>query len=171
MLFETAVESSVTIVFTLCSFTFFIPRLRPSPGSQGSHIGTTPPHPITTFLPPPPAAGPAPAAKYGGGEIRAELGGRVALVAVAAEGAGSGAASAAQQAVLQAILGSGAVVKYGAGRGLVGAAAAQAGGAAAAVNVTYSDAGLVGYTVLAEAEKAGQVRRHRHFNCHSKFKL
>ena len=81
----------------------------------------------------------------------------MALVAVAAEGAGSGTAAAAPQAVLQAVLGSGPVVKYGAGRGLVGAAAAQAGGAAAAVNVTYSDAGLVGYTVVAEAEKAGQV--------------
>lgn len=101
--------------------------------------------------------GPAASAKYGGGEVRVELGGGLALVAVAAEGAGSGAASAAQQAVLQAVLGAGAVVKYGAGRGLLGAAAAQAGGAAAAVNATYSDAGLVGYTVVAEAGQAGQV--------------
>ncbi|KAF0305355.1 Cytochrome b-c1 complex subunit 2, mitochondrial [Amphibalanus amphitrite] len=105
----------------------------------------------------PQGEGPAPAARYGGGELRTEIGGGVALVAVAAEGAGRSSATAAQQAVLQAVLGAGAVVKYGAGRGVLGAAAAQAGGAAAALNAVYSDTGLVGYTVAAEADKAGQV--------------
>jgi len=106
----------------------------------------------------PTGEGAAPAARYGGGELRTELGGPVALVAVAAEGAGTASpAEAVTQAVLQAILGSGAVVKYGSSRGLLGAAAAQAGGAAAALSASYSDISLAGYSVVAPAAHAGKV--------------
>jgi len=95
---------------------------------------------------------------YGGSEIRQETGGPIAAVAVAGEGGSIGNGAAA--AVAQYLLGTGPSTKYGANASskIAGAVAAAGGaGAASALNASYSDSGLLGYFVIAEAAAAGAI--------------
>eukprot|EP00092_Neocalanus_flemingeri_P004105 GFUD01004417.1.p1 GENE.GFUD01004417.1~~GFUD01004417.1.p1 ORF type:complete len:447 (-),score=104.56 GFUD01004417.1:452-1792(-) len=106
-------------------------------------------------------AGPAgTASKYSGGELRVETGGGLAYVALAADTAGVvNVADCMAALLLQRVLGMGANVKYGTGQGKLAQAAGAASGnaAASAICQMYSDAGLLGAMVVAEAASAGKV--------------
>jgi len=100
------------------------------------------------------------AAKFHADELRTETTGGMAYVALAGQTSGSvSVAEAMSNLLLQRILGSGPSVKYGAGSGVLSAAAASVGGNVAASGVCqmYSDAGLIGALVVAEAASAGKA--------------
>jgi len=105
-----------------------------------------------------PAAQPT---KYHGGEVRLEVGGGLAYVALAANCAGAVSVGECVAAMLlQRVLGMGGHVKYGAGQGkLVQAAGAATSGnhSVASLGQMYSDSGLLGAMVVAEAAAAGKV--------------
>lgn len=109
--------------------------------------------------------GPAGASVYGGGELRKESDAPISVIAVAGSGASLGSNDAAALAVAQHILGVGPSVKYGsnASSALAKAVAGSGGnGMASAVNISYSDAGLFGYFVVAESATADKVVRAAH---------
>merc|ERR1719342_1543049 len=100
------------------------------------------------------------ASKYAGGEIREEIGGGMAYVALAANTAGVvNVADCMAALLLQRVLGMGSSVKYGTGQGKLAQAAGAVGGNAAvsAICQTYSDAGILGAMVVSEAASAGKV--------------
>jgi len=100
------------------------------------------------------------ASKYCGGELRTEIGGGLAYVALAGSTAGVvNVADCMASLLLQRVLGMGSSVKYGSGQGKLAKAAGAVGGNAAvsAICQTYSDAGLLGAMVVCEAASAGKV--------------
>jgi len=104
-----------------------------------------------------PAAQPA---KYHGGEVRQEVGGGLAYVALAANCAGAVSVGECVAAMLlQRVLGMGGHVKYSGGQGQLARAAAASSGnySVAALGQMYSDSGLLGAMVVAEAAAAGKV--------------
>lgn len=101
-------------------------------------------------------------ANYYGGDARKETPGNVAHVAVAGLGAGlSNPKEALAFAVLQHAVGATPVTKRGAINGPFGKAVSSAVGDAsvsfAALNASYSDAGLFGFVLSTDAQKAGKA--------------
>merc|ERR1712106_56391 len=95
---------------------------------------------------------------YGGTEIRQETGGPITTIAVAGEGGSIGNGAAA--AVAQYILGTGPSTKYGgnaSSKVAEAVTAAGGAGAASAISASYSDSGLLGYFVVAQAAAAGAI--------------
>jgi len=101
------------------------------------------------------------ASKFYAGEERAETGGGLAFVALAAPAPGATSVKEALACMLlQRVLGLGAQVKRGAGQGKLAKAASAASAAnhsVGAIGPMYSDAGLLGALVVAEAGAAGKV--------------
>lgn len=99
--------------------------------------------------------------KFNAGEERLETGGGVAYIALAASVSGATSVKDALACMLlQRILGMGAHVKRGAGQGKLAKAAAAASASnhsVGAIGPMYSDAGLLGALVVAEAGAAGKV--------------
>lgn len=99
--------------------------------------------------------------KYQGGEIRKEKGGDRAVVAVAGEAVFANPQEALAYAVLERALAPQASVKYGNANGSLAKAVAAASGSTpacvSALNATYSDGGLFGFVVSAEAGVAGKA--------------
>jgi len=109
-------------------------------------------------------AGPGPssvATKYSGGEVRQEVGGNLAYVAIAGEAAGAvHVKDAVASHLLQRILGSGSHIKRGNSMGKLAQAAAGASAAPHAVSAVshmYSDGGLLGAMIVSDAASAGKV--------------
>jgi len=101
------------------------------------------------------------AATYHGGELRTEVGGGLAFVALAANCAGAvNVADCIASMLLQRVLGTGSHVKYGSGQGKLAQAAAAASSANSAVSslgLMYSDSSLLGAMIVSEAGAAGKV--------------
>jgi len=99
--------------------------------------------------------------KYSGGEERRVTGGNLAYVAIAGDAAGAvNVKDAVSNLLLQRILGAGSQVKRGVGMGKLSRAAAAATSAqhaVAGIGQMYSDTGLIGAMVVAEAAAAGAV--------------
>jgi len=106
-------------------------------------------------------AGPSSASTYYGGEIRNETGGSLAYVTLAAQCAGAvNVADCVAAMLLQRVLGMGSHIKYSSGQGklsnVVGSTT-SANCAASAIGQIYSDNGLLGAMVVAEAGAAGKA--------------
>jgi len=100
------------------------------------------------------------ASKFTPGELRLETGGGLAYVCLATSAPGAvSVAEAMACLLLQRVLGTGPGVKYGACQGVLGQVATAVGGNVAASGVCqmYSDAGLLGGLVVAEAASAGKA--------------
>lgn len=102
------------------------------------------------------------ASKYSGGEIRKERNSEFANVAIAVEGASlSKESNAVTLAVLQKVLGTGALVKYGNSTSCLQKAITSTAGneafAISAFNASYSDSGLMGFVLTAPLSVAGSV--------------
>jgi len=100
------------------------------------------------------------APKFNAAELRVDVPGGMAYVAVGAPTGGAvNVAEAMSNMLLQKILGTGPNVKYGTGNGLLSQVAAGVGGNVAASGICqlYSDAGLVGALVVSDAESAGKA--------------
>ncbi|CAG0889599.1 unnamed protein product [Darwinula stevensoni] len=100
---------------------------------------------------------------YGGGEIRIECGGPLTSVAMAVEGFSVQDAKAmAAGAIFQHALGTGPYVKRGMSAGVLSkAAASSASGsfAVSALNMNYSDAGLLGFYLVGQPDEIDKVMR------------
>lgn len=102
------------------------------------------------------------AAKYSGGEYRLDLPGSLTHAAVVTQGVSLGSSDLLAVGVLQRVMGTGPFVKYGTNvsSSKVGKAAAnatQAPFAATCINASYSDSGLFGFQVIAQASDIGNV--------------
>jgi len=101
------------------------------------------------------------ASKYAGGEIRQETGGNIAYVALAGDASGAvNVKDAVANLLLQRVLGGGVHIKRGNGMGKLGLAASgvtAAPHAVSAIGQMYSDAGLLGAMIIADAASAGKV--------------
>jgi len=100
------------------------------------------------------------ASKFTPAELRLETGGGLAYVCLAAPAPGAvSVAEAMACLLLQRVLGTGSAIKYGSGQGVLGQVATAAGGNVAASGICqmYSDAGLLGGMVVAEAGSAGKA--------------
>ncbi|KAF2347130.1 Peptidase M16 C-terminal [Trinorchestia longiramus] len=97
--------------------------------------------------------------KYLGGDLRHETGGSVANVAIAGEGAKLGGSDSIVAEVAAQVLGGGPCVKYGANSSSVLVRALQGDTSAKIVgySVSFSDAGLLGFSVKASAAQAPKV--------------
>ncbi|XP_055844314.1 cytochrome b-c1 complex subunit 2, mitochondrial [Episyrphus balteatus] len=99
--------------------------------------------------------------KYCGGEIRKEKGGDRAVVAVAGEAVFANPQEALAYAVLERALAPQPAVKWGNTNGALAKAASSAAGSTpvciSALNATYSDGGLFGFVVSADAGVAGKA--------------
>jgi len=106
-------------------------------------------------------AGPSSSSVYSGGEIRQETGGSMAYVALATQCAGAvNVAETVAAMLLQRVLGMGNHVKYAAGAGKLSAAVSaqtSANFAVSGIGNIYSDAGLIGAMIVADAAAAGKV--------------
>lgn len=104
-------------------------------------------------------------AKYHGGEVRIDEPGSLSSVALVTQGASMGSADLLAVGVLQQVMGTGPYVKYGTNisTSKVSQAAAVGSGApfaAQCINATYSDAGLFGFQVTAQAEEMAGVLKN-----------
>ncbi|CAG9793842.1 unnamed protein product [Diatraea saccharalis] len=100
-------------------------------------------------------AGDAPS-NYFGGDIRKEMGGDLAHVALAVQGAPAGSPQALALAVAAKALGNGPVTKWGADNSPLARAIGNIGPfAAAGFNVSYSDTGLFGVVLSVPKDEAG----------------
>jgi len=96
--------------------------------------------------------------KYCGGELRHETGGGLAYVALAANCAGAvSVAECVAAMLLQRVLGMGSHIKYSSGQGKLVLAAGSESASVSAIGQMYSDSGLLGAMVVAEAGAAGKV--------------
>ncbi|XP_072947175.1 cytochrome b-c1 complex subunit 2, mitochondrial [Epargyreus clarus] len=92
---------------------------------------------------------------YFGGELRKEMGGDLAHVALAVQGAPAGSPQSLALAVAAKALGNGPVTKWGADNSLLGKAIGNIGPfAAAGFNVSYSDNGLFGVVLSVPKDEA-----------------
>lgn len=101
-------------------------------------------------------------AQYYGGELRVDEPGPLSSVALVTQGAGLSSADVAAVGVLQQVMGTGPFVKYGSNLSSSKVARAAGAGtnapfAAACINASYSDAGLFGFQVVAQAADMGSV--------------
>ncbi|CAH4028699.1 cytochrome b-c1 complex subunit 2, mitochondrial-like [Pieris brassicae] len=99
-------------------------------------------------------------ASYFGGELRKEMGGDLAHVAIAVQGASAGSKQSLALAVAAKAIGSGPVTKWGADNSPIAKAIGNVGPfAAAGFNVSYSDNGLFGVILsVAKDEAASAVK-------------
>lgn len=98
------------------------------------------------------------AAKYYGGDMRKEMGGDLAHVALAVQGAPAGSPQALALAVGAKALGCGPVTKWGADNSPLGKAIGNVGPfAAAGFNVSYSDNGLYGVVLSVPKDEANNA--------------
>lgn len=99
---------------------------------------------------------------YRGGDLRVETRGKLATVAVVAQGAAlTNQKEALAAAVLQRIAGAGEVVKKGDQNGIVSKAVTgvlKEPHVVNALNASFTDNGLVGFVLTANAKEAGAVR-------------
>lgn len=102
------------------------------------------------------------AAKYYGGEARVSTLSPLVYAAVVSEGAALGTRDSLVLGVLQNIMGTGPSVKYG--TGAAGSRLIQAAGGATSqpfalsgININYTDSGLFGFSVVAQASEVGKV--------------
>ncbi|KAJ8713458.1 hypothetical protein PYW07_013828 [Mythimna separata] len=96
--------------------------------------------------------------KYYGGELRKEMGGDLAHVALAVQGAKAGTPQALALAVAAKALGSGPVTKWGASNSPLAKAIGNVGPfAAAGFNVAYSDSGLFGVVLSVPKDEANNA--------------
>lgn len=98
--------------------------------------------------------------KYYGGELRKEMGGDLAHVALAMPGAVAGSTQALAFAVAAKALGNGPMTKWGVDHSPLAKAIGNIGPfAAAGFNVAYSDAGLFGVVLTVPKDEAGTAVR------------
>ncbi|KAJ8716136.1 hypothetical protein PYW08_013421 [Mythimna loreyi] len=96
--------------------------------------------------------------KYYGGELRKEMGGDLAHVALAVQGAQAGTPQALALAIAAKALGSGPVTKWGASNSPLAKAIGNVGPfAAAGFNVSYSDSGLFGVVLSVPKDEANNA--------------
>ncbi|CAH0729729.1 unnamed protein product, partial [Brenthis ino] len=95
------------------------------------------------------------ASKYYGGELRKEMGGELAHVALAVQGAPAGSPQSLALAVAAKALGNGPVTKWGADNTPLAKAIGNIGPfAAAGFNISYSDSGLFGIILSVPKDEA-----------------
>lgn len=100
----------------------------------------------------------AEASKYFGGELRKEMGGDLAHVAIAVQGAQAGSPQALALAVAAKALGNGPVTKWGSDNSPLAKAIGNVGPfAAAGFNVAYSDSGLFGVVLSVPKDEANSA--------------
>ncbi|CAK1556234.1 unnamed protein product [Leptosia nina] len=107
-----------------------------------------------------PSSGQAPSEKstYYGGELRKEMGGELAHVALAVQGAPAGSKQSIALAVAAKAIGSGPVTKWGSDNSPIAKAIGNVGPfAAAGFNVSYSDNGLFGVVLSVPKDEANKA--------------
>ncbi|CAH0584262.1 unnamed protein product [Chrysodeixis includens] len=98
---------------------------------------------------------PSEPSKYIGGELRKEMGGDLAHIAIATQGAAAGTPQALALAIAAKALGNGPVTKWGSDNSPLAKAIGNVGPfAAAGFNVTYSDNGLFGVVLSVPKDEA-----------------
>ncbi|KAH8296614.1 hypothetical protein KR054_008762 [Drosophila jambulina] len=109
----------------------------------------------------PSGGGKAASANWYGGDARKDTAGHRAVVAVAGQGgAATNQKEALAFAILEQAVGAGAATKRGTSAGLFGEAVNSSGGAGVSVkalNASYSDAGIFGFVVSADAKDVGKT--------------
>jgi len=103
---------------------------------------------------------PAPAVYMGGRDMRVKTGSPLVSLAVAVESAGLASVDLPAAALLQHVLGAGSNIKYSTGASPLSkllAGAASGPHAAQAFNLSYTDTGLLGASVMCQAADAAKV--------------